>query len=54
VGEALAATGDADGSRAAYRRGLELARGIHGREEPQAREWIEEAEKALGEHPAAP
>jgi tetratricopeptide (TPR) repeat protein len=49
LGEALAAKGDAEGSRAAYRRAQELAQGIHGPREAEAREWIDEATKALGE-----
>lgn len=49
LAEALAATGDAEGSRAAARRALERAQAIHGRQEPEAHEWIEEARKALGE-----
>ena len=53
LGEALAAKGDADGSRSAYRRALTLAQGIHGAGEAEAREWIEAATKALGETESA-
>lgn len=54
LGEALAAKGDADGSRSAYRRALTLAQGIQGAGEAEAREWIDIARKALGEPGSAP
>src|SRR5262245_31454047 len=54
LGEALAATGDAEGSRAAYGRALALARGVHGAGEPEAREWIEEATRDLAKAGASP
>ena len=53
LGEALAAKGEADASREAYRRALSLAREIHGPGEAEAREWIAEATKALGEPSAS-
>jgi tetratricopeptide (TPR) repeat protein len=48
LAEALAATGNGAGSREAYRRGLEIARSLSATD-PDASEWIEEAEKALQE-----
>jgi tetratricopeptide (TPR) repeat protein len=54
LGEALAAKGDREGSGAAYRRALTLARAVHGPGDGDAREWIAEAGKALGEPAAAP
>jgi len=53
LGEALAVKGEADASREAYRRALSLAREIHGPGEAEAREWIAEATKALGEPSAS-
>jgi hypothetical protein len=45
--EALAATGDAAASRDAYRRALDLARGLAAGGDRDAPEWVAEAGKAL-------
>jgi tetratricopeptide (TPR) repeat protein len=47
LGEALGATGDREGSRRAYERALSLARPLAASGNPDAGEWIEEAERAL-------
>jgi tetratricopeptide (TPR) repeat protein len=47
LAEALAATGDSSGSREQYARALELARAAGAGGEPDAAEWILEAERAL-------
>ncbi len=48
LGEALAGAGDTDGSRAAYHRALERARERAAGGDPDAPEWIREAEQGLG------
>jgi tetratricopeptide (TPR) repeat protein len=52
LGEALDATGNRAGSRAAYERALDLAHRI-GESDPDAAEWIREAEEALGSRKGA-
>lgn len=47
LGEALAAAGDVEGSRAAYRRARERARERAAGGDPDAPEWIREAEQGL-------
>jgi hypothetical protein len=47
LGEALGATGDAVGSRGAYARARDLARGRMAERDTDAREWLDEAEAAL-------
>ncbi len=47
LAEALSATGNAGGSRESYSQALELARSRGTRGDPDADEWIREAEKAL-------
>ncbi|MBI3450189.1 MAG: hypothetical protein HY049_14895 [Acidobacteria bacterium] len=47
LGEALAGTGDRAGSRGEYERALDLSRDALRGGDAEAREWIEEAEKAL-------
>jgi tetratricopeptide (TPR) repeat protein len=47
LAEALAATDEEEGSRAAYELALDLARAAASRGEPDALDWIREAEKAL-------
>jgi tetratricopeptide (TPR) repeat protein len=48
LAEALAGTGDREGSRSTYQRALEMARDAVARGgDPEAPEWVEEAEKAL-------
>lgn len=48
LAEALAATGDPAASRRAYEQALEIARERSERGEPDAGEWVREAETALG------
>lgn len=48
LGEALQATGSGEAGRAAYRQALELARADA---DPDAPDWFDEAERALGERP---
>ncbi|HXI04602.1 MAG TPA: hypothetical protein VNI57_15615, partial [Candidatus Saccharimonadales bacterium] len=47
LAEALGATGDAEGARAAASRAMDLARAREAQGEPDAPEWIDEAKKAL-------
>jgi len=47
LAEALMATGDEEGGRTTYQRALELARGRAADGDPEATEWIHEAEQAL-------
>jgi len=47
LAEALKATGDEEGGRTTYQRALELARGRAAGGDPEATEWINEAEEAL-------
>jgi tetratricopeptide (TPR) repeat protein len=47
LAEALKATGDAEESASTYQRALDLARSRAAARDPDASEWIEEAEKAL-------
>src|SRR5262245_49947501 len=54
LGEALSKSGDDEASRAAYRKARELARAITGPREPEAREWLAEANQALGDAGSAP
>ena len=51
LGEALAVTGDTEGSRKAYARSLELARSREKTGDKEAAEWIEEAKKHLSPSP---
>jgi len=48
LAEALAATGDREGSVRTYRRVLDLGREYAARGDPDAAEWVLEAEQALG------
>ena len=54
LAEALTATGDAGGARESYSRALELARGRKAAGDPDAFEWIREAESALEAAPSGP
>jgi hypothetical protein len=49
LAEALLATGDAGGSRLAFKRALELARGMAEQGDRDAPEWVAQAEKGLRE-----
>ncbi len=49
LAEALRATGDAQGSRAAYGRALALAREMTDRGDRDAPDWVAEAERGLGD-----
>jgi tetratricopeptide (TPR) repeat protein len=50
LAEALVATGDAEGGRAAYSRALDLARQLANAGERDAPEWVAEAESGLAGH----
>ena len=54
LAEALSASGDEEGARESYLRALDLARGRSAAGEPDAAEWIHEAETALGKGPGGP
>jgi hypothetical protein len=54
LAEALAATGDSAGSRRSYSEALELARSRSAAGDPDAAEWIREAEAALGKDRGRP
>ena len=50
LGEVRAATGDGEGSRRAYARARDLARIRASAGDPEAKEWMESAEKALAKY----
>ncbi|MCI0408945.1 MAG: hypothetical protein L0191_10335, partial [Acidobacteria bacterium] len=55
LGEALSLNGDSPGARDAYSKALDLAKSRKATSDPDASEWIQEAEKALhGKPPISP